>query len=283
MSPSAFIIPTIKASLVLTVLGVGLHASPRDAAYLLRHPGLLLKTIVAMNVVMPLFALWLAVVFALDPAIKLALVALALSPVPPFLPPRIAKSGGEPAYNIGLLATTSVLAIVIIPISVRLLGALFSLPLEVAWRAIATIVGVTILVPLALGIGIRRLAPSLAERIARPTTVIAAVLLAASFVPILVTAWPNIVSLVGNGTLAAIVAITLAGLAVGHLLGGPHYGARVVLALSTASRHPAVALAIAAAVLPSVKDVGAAVLLALVVSGVVAVPYTAWARRHANE
>ena len=132
MSPSAFIIPTVKASLVLTVLGVGLHASPRDAAYLLRHPGLLLKTIVAMNVVMPLFALWLAVVFALDPAIKLALVALALSPVPPFLPPRIAKSGGEPAYNIGLLATTSVLAIVIIPISVRLLGALFSLSLEVA-------------------------------------------------------------------------------------------------------------------------------------------------------
>jgi BASS family bile acid:Na+ symporter len=282
MSPSAFIIPTVKASLVLTVLGVGLHSSPRDAAYLLRHPGLLLKTVVSMNVVMPLFALWLAVVFNLDPAVKLALVALALSPVPPFLPPKIAKSGGEAAYNIGLLATTSVLAIVIIPISIRLLGLIFSLPFEVSWQVIAKIVGATILVPLALGIGVRQFAPSIAERIAKPTALIAMLLLVASFLPIVIKAWPNVVALVGNGTLAAIVAITLVGLAVGHLLGGPHYEARVVLALSTASRHPAVALAIAAAVMPSIENVGAAVLLALLVSAIVAVPYTAWTRRHAH-
>jgi bile acid:Na+ symporter, BASS family len=282
MSPSAFILPTIKASLVLTVLGVGLHSTPRDAAYLFRHPGLLAKTLVAMNVVMPLFALWLAVVFTLEPAVKLALVALSLSPVPPFLPPKVAKSGGEAAYNVGLLAAVSLFAIAIIPVSVHLLGLLFDLPFQVRWQIVARLVGATILVPLALGIGLRQFVPSIAERIAKPTTVVASVLLVASFLPILVRAWPEIVSLIGNGTLAAIVAITLAGLAVGHLLGGPQREDRVVLALATASRHPAVALAIATAVLPNIALVGAAVLLALLVCAVVSLPYTMWSRRRAR-
>jgi BASS family bile acid:Na+ symporter len=56
------------------------------------------------------------------------------------------------------------------------------------------------------------------------------------------------ISLVGNGTILALGAFTLAGLAAGHLLGGPNRDDCTVLALATASRHPGVALAIASAV-----------------------------------
>ena len=282
MSPSAFILPTIKASLVLTVLGVGLHSSPREATYLFRHPRLLAKTILAMNIVMPLFAVWLAVVFGLTPAVRLALVALALSPVPPFLPSKVAKSGGEPSYNVGLLTAASLLSIVIIPVSIRLLGAVFSLPLHVSWEVIAKLAAATILVPLAIGIGVRQFAPSIAARISKPTTIVALVLLVASFLPIVVTMWSEIMTLIGNGTLAAIVAITLAGLAVGHLLGGPHHEDRVVLALATSTRHPAVAIAVANAALPTISQVGPAVLLALLVCAVISLPYSIWSRRRAN-
>jgi BASS family bile acid:Na+ symporter len=282
MSPSAFILPTVQASLVLTVLGVGLHSTPRDAAYLFRHPGMLAKTIFSMNVVMPLFAVWLAVVFSLDPTVKLALIALSMSPVPPFLPNKVTKSGGEASYNIGLLTATSMLAVVIIPISIWLLGMVFSLPLRMPWQVIAKLVGATILVPLAIGIGVRQFAPSIAARIEKPTTIIASVLLVGAFLPIVIGAWPDIMTLIGNGTLAAIVAITLAGLAVGHLLGGPNHEDRVVLALSTASRHPAVAIAIATATLPNIALVGAAVLLALLVCAVVSLPYSIWSRRRAR-
>ena len=41
------------------------------------------------------------------------------------------------------------------------------------------------------------------------------------------------------------VLFSLAGLAVGHVLGGPDRDERTVLGLSTAARHPAKALAIA--------------------------------------
>jgi BASS family bile acid:Na+ symporter len=282
MSPSAFILPTIKASLVLTVLGVGLDSTPRDATYLFRHPGLLAKTFLSMNVIMPLVALWLAVVFNLEASIKIALIALALSPVPPFLPRKVAKSGGEASYNIGLLTAASLFAIVIVPVSIRLLGVLFNLPFQMSWQTIAKIVGASVLVPLVIGIAVRRFAPSIAARIDKPITIIALVLLVGSFVPIVFMAWPDMIALIGNGTLAAIVAITLSGLAVGHLLGGPQHEDRVVLALSTAFRHPAVAIAIATATMPDISLVGAAVLLALVVGTVVSVPYTIWSRRRAH-
>jgi len=69
------------------------------------------------------------------------------------------------------------------------------------------------------------------------------------------------------------------GLIVGHLLGGPDPRDCVVLALATASRHPGVALAIAAANFPQEKRVLGAILLYLLISLVVSVAYLAWRRR----
>jgi BASS family bile acid:Na+ symporter len=87
------------------------------------------------------------------------------------------------------------------------------------------------------------------------------------------------VSLTGDGTIIALAAFVLVGLAVGHLLGGPDPEDRTVLALSTASRHPGVALAIAHATFPEQQLVLAAVLLYLLVSALVSMLYLAWRRR----
>jgi BASS family bile acid:Na+ symporter len=76
--------------------------------------------------------------------------------------------------------------------------------------------------------------------------------------------------------LAAFVAI---GLVAGHLLGGPDPGDRMVLALATASRHPGVALAIAAANFPQESRVMGAILLYFLISLIVEVAYLAWRRR----
>jgi BASS family bile acid:Na+ symporter len=87
------------------------------------------------------------------------------------------------------------------------------------------------------------------------------------------------VSLVGNGTLLAMVLLVLVGLAAGHLLGGPDPEDRTVLALSTATRHPAIAIAIAHANFPDQKLAPAAVLLYVVVSVIAGMPYLKWAKR----
>jgi BASS family bile acid:Na+ symporter len=92
------------------------------------------------------------------------------------------------------------------------------------------------------------------------------------------TAW----TLIGNGTIVAIAAFVVVGLTVGHFFGGPGSEQWVTLALSTASRHPGLALAIAGANIPEEGRVISAVLLYLVVSGLVTIPYVAWQRKKAT-
>jgi BASS family bile acid:Na+ symporter len=247
--------------------------------YLFRRPGQLVRSLLAMNVIMPLFAAALAAAFDLNPAVKIALITLAVSPVPPVLPKKQMKAGGGRAsYPIGLLVAAALLAIVFVPVAVELLQRAFSIPLHMSPAAIARLVFMTVLAPLAVGIIVRRVVPGIAERMAQPISLAATVLLVVSVLPIVFTAWPAMVSLVGNGTIVAIVAFSLAGLAAGHLLGGPDPDDRAVLALATA-RHPGVALAIASANFPGEKLVPAAVLWCLIVSAIVAIPYLTWRRR----
>jgi BASS family bile acid:Na+ symporter len=71
--------------------------------------------------------------------------------------------------------------------------------------------------------------------------------------------------------------LAVIGLSVGHLFGGPRPGDRTTLALATASRHPAVALAIATsgAVKEPKPELGI-ILLYLIVATVVSLPYQRW-------
>ena len=226
-----------------------------------------------MSVVMPLAALWISIVFELHQAVKIALVTIALSPVPPFLPGKTLKAGGPREFTIGLLVATSLLAIVVVPLSVWLLGRFLGVPFHISSAHVARIVAVTTLVPLLAGTATRRFAPELAARIAKPVSIGAMIMLVAALVPILFSAWPAIKTLLGDGAVLAIIAITVFGLGVGHFLGGPDRDDRTVLALATSARHPAVALAIANATYPGQKLATAAILLDVIVSAVVAAPY----------
>jgi BASS family bile acid:Na+ symporter len=104
------------------------------------------------------------------------------------------------------------------------------------------------------------------------------VLLILGFIPLLIVVWPAFLTLLGQGALLAIAIVAIVALAVGHVLGGPDSDDRTVLALATALRHPAVALAIAAAN-GADKLVSAAILLYALVGGVLSIPYIAWRKR----
>jgi bile acid:Na+ symporter, BASS family len=266
----------LKASILLTVFTLGLQTSIEDVLSLLRRPSLLLRSLLAMSVVMPLLAVALDAAFKFHPAVEIALVALALSPVPPVLPKKELKAGGSSSYGFGLLVIAGLFAIVFVPLALEVVERVFSVPLQLSPGQVAQIILLTVLAPLGLGLLVRTIAPPLAERIAKPLSSGATVLLLAGALPILFTKWPAIVSLIGNGTLVAIVVFILVGLTAGHLLGGPDPSDRTVLALSTASRHPGVALAIASANFPQAKLVLPAVLLYLITGAILTIPYLKW-------
>jgi BASS family bile acid:Na+ symporter len=229
-----------------------------------------------MNVVMPLVALALAVWLHLEDPVKVALVTFALSPVPPIFPHKAVKAGGNASYTLGLLVFASLVSIVFVPVAMEIIGRVFGYDLHVPPGVIAKVVVVSILAPLAVGAAVRQLAPGVAERLAGPLSMIGTGLLVVAVLPVLIKLWPAIVSLIGNYTLLAICAFVLAGLLVGHLLGGPEHDDRTVLALSTATRHPGVAIGIAHAVGWDGPNVIAAVVLALLVGAVVCIPYVKW-------
>jgi BASS family bile acid:Na+ symporter len=243
---------------------------------------LLLRSVFAMNVAMPAVVSAVVVLFGLHPAVKVALIALAVSPVPPFLPSQAVKlvTPARANYVYGLLVATSLLSIVIVPLTVAALAAGLGREAHIDPGAVARIVALTVLVPLGIGLALRHWIPA-AEKLASPANALGTILLVLALVVLLAKTWPSMVVLIGNGTLAAIIAIAAIGLTVGHLLGGPVEDDRTVLALATATRHPAVALAVAAFANQPLAP--AAIVLALVVGGLATLPYTAWRKRlHAN-
>jgi BASS family bile acid:Na+ symporter len=145
--------------------------------------------------------------------------------------------------------------------------------------SIAILILRTTLLPLALGIVVHGFNQTLAERLAKPVSQVGSVGLLGCGVTILFAAAPQILALIGNGTLISIAIFMLAGLAIGHWLGGPEAENRTVLAFSTASRHPGFALALAHANFPQQKFAMAAVLLYLLINAIVAVAYHVWTKR----
>jgi BASS family bile acid:Na+ symporter len=278
-APAGLIPLAFSTSIFLLVLGIGLKATPQHATHLLRHPGQLVRSLAAMYLVMPLFAVAVALAFDLHPAVKIALVAVAVSPVPPFLPLKAIKAGGARDYTIGLLVAASVLAIVLVPLAVELVGAVFGKPFAMPVTGTAGIVTLSVLAPLAVGMALRQFAPSIAELIARPVATASVALLVLALVPVLLSAWLPILSLIGSGTVLAFAAFVAVGTVTGHLLGGPRPEERGVLALACGSRHPGIALAIAHANFPDDKYVLPAVLLYLLIAALVAAPYLQWIRR----
>jgi BASS family bile acid:Na+ symporter len=262
----------VRAGVVLTVLALGLRASFADATWLLRRPAKLGRALVAMNVIVPLFVAALISQFTLRPIVRVVLMALAVAPIPPFLPSKALRGGGDSGYTIGLFVVASVIAVVFVPIAAAIFGA------KVSVVSIASIMLVTVLAPLTIGMVIRRWAPAFAMRWAKPVSIAGLAALVVALIPIAIIALPiATAAVVGEGTLLALAAFVGVGLLVGHVLGGPRRSERTVLALTTSTRHPGVALAVASAI--SAEDdkiVLATMFLYMLVCALVSVPYSLW-------
>lgn len=269
----------VQASIVITVFGFGLAATLDDVLYVVRRPAHFLRSFVAMFVVMPLLAIALERAFDLRHEIEVALVALSLSPVPPLLVKKQGKAGGRQSYALGLLVTMGVLSLAIVPLGVMLMTQAFGRQFEMPLAGIAKVILKALIVPLTAGMVVGAVLPKVAARIARPAAIVGIVLLAVVALLIVFASRHAILALVGNGTIVALTGFIVVGLAAGHWLGGPDKEDRVVLALSTASRHPGIALALATFNFPNEPGVTAAILLYLLVNVVVSLVYVNWQRK----
>jgi len=267
----------LQASLFLVVLSFGLQIRMADVLYLFRRPWQLVKSLLSIFVVMLIFAIIVNRIFNLHGVVEIALVALALSPVPPLIPNRLLKAGGGVSFSFGLLAAVSFLSIIIVPGVLRIMDAVFGLHANISEGAILKTVLTGIVIPIVIGMIIRYFVPA-SEKFAGILGKIGMIVAVLGLLPILLALLPFMWTVIGNGTIAAIIGFAVVGMISGHLLGGPEPKDRTVLAIATSARHPAIAISLASANAgeTDIKLVAAVVVLYALISVIVSIPYIKW-------
>lgn len=273
MDPVQIVKLIVLVSVMLTVLSLALHARPGDVFHLFRNWRLGLRAMVAMFVVVPAVALLMAGILDLKGPVKIALVALAFSPVPPLLPRKQVKAGGDAAYVTGLLVTAALCSLVLAPLGLALAGVLFGVETRVSFAGMARTLGLTIALPLVLGLLGQSLLGARAAMLSSLLGKLASLLFIGGVLGLLFLLAPAIGKLFGDGTVVALIAMSAVGLAAGWFLAGPVRDERIVLSLASAARHPGVAIGIAATSFPAAHLAPAAIVLAAVINAAVAIPF----------
>jgi len=242
----------LQGSMMVSVLAIGMSASVSDILYLWHRPGLLLRSFLAMYIVVPLIAVALVLLMPLSPGGSLGLVLVAISAGAPLLPKTMLKLGCNPPYVYSLLVSTSLLAVLTIPTSLVAISPVLPENVRVSALSVAVVVARTFLVPLAVGMLFRYLAPLTADRIRGPVMMVAGLVLMTTLLGLLVLSFSSVLA-IDLPSFGAIAIVTFAGLAIGHLFGGPEPGDRTCLALASSSRHLGLAAVIALTNFPEAR------------------------------
>lgn len=262
----------VSASLIALILAVGLDATADDVLYVLRRPKLLFVGVLSVNVIMPVAAGLVIALYPLTPIVKTGIVLMALSAVPPILPGEELKAGATKAYAYGLYTALALLTVIVVPAWVAVVGWIYDVQASVPLATVAGKVGWQVLLPLTIGLALRRLAPKLAAGAAPWVSKFSMTLLFVGEIPVFINSWPMMMALIGDGTVLVMVAISAIGLLAGHILGGRDLGERGALALASATRHPGIATMIASANAAD-EQVSAVILLFLLAGMLTAEPY----------
>lgn len=268
----------LKYCVAVLIFAIGLGSSLSDLTYLGRRPALLLRSLLAMYVLVPLAAFVAIPLVPLGPGAKATLLVLAVSAGAPLLPRKLSKFGGG-AYSFSLVVVSSLLAIVLVPTWVALLDRHFDRDVAISPLQVAMIIGRAFLLPLAAGMVVRALNPTFFDRVSDLLMKVAGILLAAAGLILLVANWTELLELRSAGMLV-LIGLMVAALLIGHALGGPSEDDRTALAIACATRHVGLAVLVASA-FPDIRTI-TVVAAYSIASMLVSVPYLALRRRKAS-
>lgn len=262
----------ILLSVAGMVFGLALRARLVDALALFRDWRAGLRVFAAMYVAVPAAAIVLVLLIDPPTPVKIAMVALSFSPVPPILPKKQVKAGGGTSYVTGLLVLATATSLIAAPIGIALASLIFGIDASVGFTTALPILLMTIGAPLAVGLLAQRLFGEKAAAVGSKIGAVAMIMLAIGVLALLASLATAMWSLVGDGTVLAALAMIGAGLAAGYALAGPSPSDKTALALAAASRHPGAALAITAVAFPDEHLASAAIWLFTLISTVVSLP-----------
>jgi len=224
-----------------SMLGMGLGLRVSEIVAPLRNWRLVMLSLVANFVVMPLVALALAKILRLDESMGIGLLLLGLAGGAPFLPKLAQIARGNLAFAVGLMVLLMVVTVGYLPVVLPLL-----LPgVSVNPAQIARSLVLLMLLPLGLALAVKANRPNVAAKIKPIFDKTSNLSLIALMVLQTVLNVRSVVAVFGTGGNLAGVVFLGVGVAVGWVLGGSMRETRSVMGLGTAQRNIAAALVVA--------------------------------------
>jgi predicted Na+-dependent transporter len=226
---------------------------------------------------MPLAALALVQTVPLPPSVRTAVLVLAISAGAPMLPRKLKKLGRE-GYVFSLVVLSSLFAVVAVPAWLVVLGPYFAREPQATAGTVGILVAKAALGPLLAGMLLRPLLGSRADRVSEWVLKTVGIVLMVAAAGLLAL-HGRLLAEAGWVALLALAGVTVVGLAIGHVLGGPDREDRTALAVACSTRHVGLAM-LAASAVPNPRTI-AFVLAYLVSASLVTLPYLKWRARAA--
>jgi bile acid:Na+ symporter, BASS family len=224
-----------------SMIGMGLGLRVQEIVAPLRNWRLVVLSLVANFVVMPLAAIALARLLRLDESLGIGLLLLATASGAPFLPKLAQIARGNLAFAVGLMVLLMVITVGYVPIVLPLL-----LPgVSVNPAQIARSLVLLMLVPLGGALAVNAFRPDIAAKTKPPLDKTANVSLIGLIALQTLLNLRSVAAVFGTGGIFAGVLFLAAGYGTGWALGGPNRDTRSVLALGTSQRNIAAALVVA--------------------------------------
>ena len=234
----------LPLSIIVTVFSQGFTlARGQQLAFFNEHPLLMLRSLVAVLVLVPLATLAIILLLKPSPAIGIGLAILAASPVAPLQFMNIAKQGGNLVYPGTLHLSLALLAIITVPSVLYLLSQALSFQAEVAASKVAKTVGQMIFLPVILGRVVHFFFPKAADKIGPAKVANSAVYILA--LPILVKT-SGLLLKMDLWSYVAIAIFITANIAIGHVLGPCDAQGRTTLAMESGAGNFGLAVMIGA-------------------------------------
>lgn len=211
----------LPLALALVMFGLGLALTLGDFGRVSRHPKAVVVALTLQLAVLPVICFGLVLAFDLSPVLAVGMLLLAASPGGTTANLFSHLFRGDVALNITLTAVNSLIAVVTLPIITNL--ALGYFEPDIGDGSVGLQFGKTaqvfaiVLVPVALGMLVRRRSPAFAARSDKPVRILSAVVLALVILGTLLAERDNIVEYFTEVGLPALL-FCLASLGIGFLV-----------------------------------------------------------------
>jgi BASS family bile acid:Na+ symporter len=181
----------LPASLGIIMLGLGMTLHPADFRRILSQPKAVLIGLGVQMLLLTAICFGLCLLLQLPPELAVGMMLLAAAPGGASANIYSHLAGGDVALNITLTAVNSLLCLLSLPLIVGFSLAYFMAADQAVPPPFGKIieVGVIILLPVAIGMGIRRTWPQWSDRVEKPLRVFSVLLLALLVVLTMIQQW----------------------------------------------------------------------------------------------